>query len=495
MSRRWRHGPISLHSGGSDPVAIRRRRLAVQRPGRYEPLGLVASGSLKWPSLKGVAEGGVLRHSCRAVVTARFRGSRPDSNARVLGPRDSDGGGSGWERGLLAICGCRPAVRCTLAGHLFGPRESIPAAHALADDRLFVLVRILARRLCLPDRCHTKCGIGGVRQFLRGANDCRCHLCIAAALHTLFRRTFCAAVCPLGAIQEVVAIRSVQVPRWLDHALGLLSYVYLGAAVLFAATGTAFVICRFDPFVAFFRTSGSANMLYFGACVLALGVFVGRPYCRYACPYGAILGLLSKLAKWHVRIPPEDCINCKLCEDVCPYGAIQPPTVEPSASTKTHGRQWLAFLLVLAPVLIAAMAWIGTLLARPLSRLHPEVQLAEQIRLEELGEAESTTDASDAFRATGEPVGELYEAAILQGVRFGQLGGWLGGWVGLVLAAKLIHLSLRRKRADYRTDHSSCVSCGRCFWYCPSEQVRLGLIEDVSVVQLETKEGEAGAES
>ena len=50
-------------------------------------------------------------------------------------------------------------------------------------------------------------------------------------LFTLFfGRTFCAAVCPLGAVQELVALRPVNVPAWLDHALGLLAYVYLGRA-------------------------------------------------------------------------------------------------------------------------------------------------------------------------------------------------------------------------------------------------------------------------
>jgi NosR/NirI family transcriptional regulator, nitrous oxide reductase regulator len=93
-----------------------------------------------------------------------------------------------------------------------------------------------------------------------------------------FGRTFCAAVCPLGAIQELVAVRPIKVPKWLDHALGLLAYVYLGLAVLLAATGTAFLICRYDPFVAFFRRTGSVNMLIFGACFLLVGVFVGRPY-------------------------------------------------------------------------------------------------------------------------------------------------------------------------------------------------------------------------
>ncbi len=147
-----------------------------------------------------------------------------------------------------------------------------------------------------------------------------------------FGRTFCAAVCPLGAMQELVAIRPVQTPVWLDHALGLLAYVYLGAAVLFAATGTAFVICRYDPFVGFFRLSASANMLILGACFLVVGVFVGRPYCRYLCPYGAILGLVSKVSKWHVKITPDICIQCRLCEESCPYGAIREPTVALSAA-------------------------------------------------------------------------------------------------------------------------------------------------------------------
>jgi Fe-S-cluster-containing hydrogenase component 2 len=50
----------------------------------------------------------------------------------------------------------------------------------------------------------------------------------------------------------------------------------------------------------------------------------------------------------------------------------------------------------------------------------------------------------------------------------------------LVIGIKLISLSIRRKRVDYQPDPSRCVSCGRCYWYCPGEQVRLGLISDVS---------------
>ena len=298
-----------------------------------------------------------------------------------------------------------------------------------------------------------------------------------------FGRTFCAAVCPLGAVQELVAVRPVKVPVWLEHTLGLLAYVYLGAAVLFAAMGTAdepiFVICRYDPFVAMFRLGGSVNMLILGGCFLVVGLFVGRPYCRYLCPYGAILGLLSKVSKWHVRIPPEECIQCRLCEEMCPYGAIREPTVTQAADERRRGRRRLAALILLLPVLVATGVGLGRGLKVALSRLHPTVRLAERIRLEEQGQVEGTTDASEAFRKTGRPVEELFDEQRKQTNRFGVAGGWFGAWVGLVIGLKLIHLSVRRRREDYQPDRTNCVSCGRCFWYCPNEQARLGLTADV----------------
>jgi NosR/NirI family transcriptional regulator, nitrous oxide reductase regulator len=297
-----------------------------------------------------------------------------------------------------------------------------------------------------------------------------------------FGRTFCAAVCPLGAAQEVVALRPVRVPEWLEHALGIVPYLYLGAAVLFAATQSTFVICNYDPFVAFFRLSGSINMLVFGVCLLVIGVFVGRPYCRYLCPYGAILGLLSKVSKWHATIPPDECIKCRLCEDVCPYGAIREPTVEQSPAERVRARRRLAGMLVLLPVLVVLGSWLGQRMAVPLSRLHATVRLAEQVRMEETGRVEGTTDASDAFRNTGRAAKELYAEAIGLRHEFARAGLWLGAWVGLVIGAKLIHLSVRRRRWDYQPDKAACVSCGRCFWYCPPEQARLGLIETLPIV-------------
>ncbi len=297
-----------------------------------------------------------------------------------------------------------------------------------------------------------------------------------------FGRTFCASVCPLGAVQEMVAVRSVRVPKWVDHSLGLVPYFYLGVGVAFAATGTAFLICRYDPFVGFFRLSGSVNMLVFGGCLLVIGVIIGRPYCRYLCPYGAILGVLSRFSKWHLRIPPQDCIQCRLCEEVCPYDAIRPPTVDQPASKRPAARLILAGMLLAFPFLILVGLVIGRQLSVPLSRLDHQVRLAERVEAEEAGEVEETTDASDAFWNTGQPVKVLVEEAVRRRAKYRQLGGWIGGWFGLVIGVKLIHLSIRRRRNEYAPDRGGCVSCGRCFWYCPPEKVRLGLIEDVSEV-------------
>jgi polyferredoxin len=141
-----------------------------------------------------------------------------------------------------------------------------------------------------------------------------------------FGRAFCGGVCPLGAIQELVVLKPVQVPRRLDYALGLLKYVYLALAIVLAvqpAIAREFVICRFDPFVGFFRRDGFAHMMAIGGAFLVVGIFVGRPYCRYLCPYGALLSWCSRLAKRGVTITPDKELDCGLCAEACPYGAIE----------------------------------------------------------------------------------------------------------------------------------------------------------------------------
>lgn len=155
---------------------------------------------------------------------------------------------------------------------------------------------------------------------------------LAAAL--LWGRVFCGGVCPLGAIQDVVLLRPVQVPRAVDRWLGLIKYLYLAAALWFAVLPAAerdFIICRFDPFVGIFRLNGAAWVLAVGIALLALGTVVGRPYCRYLCPYGGLLAVVSRFAVWPVRITPDEELDCGLCVESCPFGAIENLRAKPSA--------------------------------------------------------------------------------------------------------------------------------------------------------------------
>ena len=48
--------------------------------------------------------------------------------------------------------------------------------------------------------------------------------------------------------------------------------------------------------------------------------------------------------------------------------------------------------------------------------------------------------------------------------------------MGLVIGAKLVSRSLRRRRTDYEPDRGDCFACARCFEYGPNELVRRGLM-------------------
>lgn len=283
----------------------------------------------------------------------------------------------------------------------------------------------------------------------------------------LFGRVFCAGVCPLGAIQELTGFRQVRVPRRVESVLASIPFVYLGLAVLFAATGSQFLICRYDPFVGIFRLDAPYTMIIFGSLLLIAGIFVNRPYCRYLCPYGVLQNIFSRFSVKHLVISPAECRNCRLCESGCPYDAILQSDPVPEAEKPEQSRKGSLVYFLMIPVLAAAFAVLFYNLAPTLSAVNNNVRLAREIRLEKEKGIKAVSKAAVAFFESGKTENELFEEERQIILRFRKGAPWVGIFLGLSLGIGLFRLTVRNIRTDYEPDRGRCYSCGKCFKFCP----------------------------
>ena len=317
------------------------------------------------------------------------------------------------------------------------------------------------------------CSIGAIQNVVLAMVDPSYVLPLSALLFFLIPlitalflgRTFCAGVCPLGAIQDIVAFRPIELPKWLQKVLGLIPYPYLSLAVLYVATKSDFIICRYDPFVGIFRFDAQFQMLLLGGLFLLVGVFVARPYCRFFCPYGVLLGWMSTFSKKHLSITPAECILCKLCANSCPFGAIEEPT--PSTGNRNKNVRRFAAYLLFIPLWMGLGGLSGSMLHVPLSKMNKTVYLASEIvENPELINDQDNIDVR-TFMQMGKTLDELVVNAQKIQSQF-YWGGWIwGAFMGLVIGLTLTKLSSHRSREDYETDKTNCLSCGRCMDYCP----------------------------
>ncbi|MGZ8938533.1 MAG: 4Fe-4S binding protein [Limisphaerales bacterium] len=284
-----------------------------------------------------------------------------------------------------------------------------------------------------------------------------------------FGRVFCSSICALGAIQDLVVLKPLNLPRKVTLALSMIPFVYLGAAIVFAVTNTGFVICRFDPFIGFFRLGGNAPYLFLGAAFLLVGMFIARPYCRFFCPYGVLLGLMSRFSRHHLSITPTTCVNCRLCEASCPFDYIEKPNVGLAREASHLGVRRLGYLFLMIPVLIFLGGWIGNEMAIPMSRYNRTVALAEQVLTEKQNPTLIPTIETETFRAAGTTQEELVASAMRVRGQMKVGGILLGSVLGLVFGIKLIGISTVRTQSGYEVNKANCFSCARCCGYCPSD--------------------------
>ena len=150
----------------------------------------------------------------------------------------------------------------------------------------------------------------------------------------LLRKSFCAWLCPVGTLSEYlwklgrfILRRNFRLPRWLDLPLRSLKYILLGFFAYFVAAMSAAAVADFiaSPYglvvdvrmLNFFRyMGGSAAYVLLGLFVASL--LVQNFWCRYLCPYGALLGLASLVSPTRIVRSESACIDCAKCAKACP---------------------------------------------------------------------------------------------------------------------------------------------------------------------------------
>lgn len=187
---------------------------------------------------------------------------------------------------------------------------------------------------------HAVCPFGGVVSlyqyatagtFIKKIHESSFILMIIVFLLALsFGPVFCGWVCPLGTVQEFVSRIGRRIfgkkhnrfiPGAADRYLRYLRYLVLAWVAYTTAVSGILIFADYDPYYALFNFwTGEVAFSAFVILVLVLlaSLFVERPFCKYACPYGAVLGLFNLFRLFGIKRNPSTCIHCKACDRACP---------------------------------------------------------------------------------------------------------------------------------------------------------------------------------
>ncbi len=147
----------------------------------------------------------------------------------------------------------------------------------------------------------------------------------------LWGRLYCGRVCAFGALTQLMdavlpARWQLEPPPALERRAAWIKYGLLGGVVLYFLATRDLLVYRFvEPFWMFGLFGTTPMWIGLGVLLLAT-VFVRNLYCRFLCPIGALLGVLSNLTVFRIKRWSE-CRTCKICERTCEWGAIRGPHI------------------------------------------------------------------------------------------------------------------------------------------------------------------------
>jgi polyferredoxin len=232
----------------------------------------------------------------------------------------------------------------------------------------------------------------------------------------LLKRSFCSWICPVGTVSELLwkcgfnlLKRNYRPPKVLDIVLRSCKYLlllfFLGSILLLMPPGqvSSFIHSDYNKLadirlLEFFLHMSTTGLLVIGV-LAALSLPVRNPFCRFLCPYGALLGLISMLSPLKVTREKKTCVSCGVCTQVCPsyipvmqqervvseecigcWRCISHCRAEGALAMKLTGRK-IAVNCLLFALLVVGIIWGGSLVGKATGHWHTGISLEEYGRL------------------------------------------------------------------------------------------------------------------